>query len=139
MALLKEFKAFALRGNIVDMAVGIIIGIAFARIISSLINDIIMPPIGLLMGDVDFSKLAITLSEKTAEAEAVTIRYGLFINNVLDSLVVIFCIFLIVKGMTGRQNQATAAPSTKECPKCCSRIALKATRCPQCTADLDAT
>ncbi len=137
MGLLKEFKAFAMRGSVVDMAVGIIIGIAFGRIISSLINDIIMPPIGLLLGDVDFSQLAITLSEKTATAEAVTIRYGAFINTVLDAMVVVFCIFLIVKGMT-RTPPKAAEPTTKDCPKCYSRISLKAVRCPHCTSDLEA-
>jgi large conductance mechanosensitive channel len=97
MGVLKEFKEFAVRGNVIDMAVGIIIGGAFGKIVSSLVNDVIMPPIGLLLGNVDFSKLAVTLSAKTAEAEAVTIKYGLFINTILDFIIVAFAIFIFIK------------------------------------------
>jgi large conductance mechanosensitive channel len=97
--MVKEFKEFALKGNVVDMAVGIIIGGAFGKIVSSLVNDIIMPPVGMVLGGVDFSKLAFQLSEKTAEAEAVTINYGAFINVVLNFLIVAFCIFMVIKGM----------------------------------------
>ncbi len=139
MSMVKEFKDFAMRGNVVDMAVGIVIGGAFGKIVSSLVNDVIMPPIGMLMGGVDFSKLAITLSEKTATAEAVAVKYGVFVNTVLDFVIVAFCIFMVVKGMNRMKRAepaAPAAPTTKECPKCCSSIPLKATRCPNCTSDV---
>lgn len=99
MSLLKEFKTFAMRGNVIDMAVGIIIGVAFGKIVSSLVNDVIMPPIGLLMGGVDFSDLAITLKSASEGSQAVMIKYGVFINTVVDFLIVAFCIFLIVKVM----------------------------------------
>ncbi|NQV24285.1 MAG: large-conductance mechanosensitive channel protein MscL [Rhodopirellula sp.] len=139
--MMKEFKEFAMRGNVVDMAVGIIIGVAFGKIVNSLVNDIIMPPIGMALGNVDFSKLAITLSEKTAEAEAVTIKYGLFINTVLDFVIVAFCIFMVIKGMNQMKSQEpepAKEPTTKDCPKCCSNIPIKATRCPNCTSEIDA-
>ena len=135
----KEFKEFAMRGNVVDMAVGIIIGAAFGRIISSLVNDVIMPPIGLLMGNVDFSELAITLSEKTAEAEAVTIKYGIFINTVLDFLIVGFAIFIVIKQLNRfkkKEEAAPAAPTTKACPRCFTEIPIKAVRCPNCTSEI---
>ena len=141
MGMAKEFKEFAMRGNVVDMAVGIIIGGAFGKIVSSLVNDIIMPPIGMVLGNVDFSKLAVTVSEKTEEAEAVTIKYGMFINTVLDFLIVAFCIFMVVKTMNRLQrDEADAAPepTTKDCPKCCTSISIKATRCPNCTSELEA-
>ena len=141
MGMINEFKEFAMRGNVVDMAVGIIIGGAFGKIVSSLVNDIIMPPIGMALGNVDFSKLAITLSEKTAEAEAVTIKYGAFINTVLDFVIVAFCIFMVIKGMNRMKRQEeepTKEPTTKDCPKCCSSIPIKAIRCPNCTSEIDA-
>ncbi|MBN1848798.1 MAG: large-conductance mechanosensitive channel protein MscL [Deltaproteobacteria bacterium] len=137
--MIKEFKEFAVRGNVIDMAVGIIIGGAFGKIVSSFVNDVIMPPIGLLMGNVDFSELAITLKAKTAEAEAVTIKYGVFINTVLDFIIVAFAIFMVIKQMNRfkKKEEATAAvPTTKECPKCFTAIPIKATRCPNCTSDL---
>jgi large conductance mechanosensitive channel len=137
--MISEFKEFAMRGNVVDMAVGIIIGGAFGKIVTSLVNDVIMPPIGMLMGNVDFSSLAITLRQQAADAGAVTIRYGVFINTVLDFLIVAFCIFMVIKAMN-RMKRAEAepppAPTTKDCPKCCSSIPLKATRCPNCTSEL---
>jgi len=139
MGMVQEFKAFAMRGNVVDMAVGIIIGGAFGKIVTSLVNDVIMPPIGVLLGNVDFSDLYITVSEKTAEAEAVTVKYGLFINTVLDFLIVAFAIFMVIKQMNRltRKAQAPAAePTSKECPKCCSTIPIKATRCPNCTSEI---
>ena len=139
MGMFKEFKEFAMRGNVVDMAVGIIIGAAFGRIISSLVNDVIMPPIGLLMGNVDFSELAITLSEKTAEAEAVTIKYGIFINTVLDFLIVGFAIFIVIKQLNRfkkKEEAAPAAPTTKACPRCFTEIPIKAVRCPNCTSEI---
>lgn len=137
--MLKEFKEFAMRGNVVDMAVGIIIGAAFGKIVSSFVNDVIMPPIGLLLGNVDFSQLAITLREKTATAEAVTVKYGLFINTVLDFTIVAFAIFIVIKQMNRfkKQEEApTAEPTTKECPKCFTAIPIRATRCPNCTSEL---
>lgn len=138
MGMIKEFKEFAMRGNVVDMAVGIIIGGAFGKIVSSLVSDVIMPPVGLLMGKVDFSQLAITLSEKTAEAEAVKINYGVFVNTVLDFVIVAFCIFMVVKAMNRMQRQEEKPaedPKTKDCPRCFSSISIKATRCPNCTSE----
>ena len=142
--MLKEFKDFALRGNVVDMAVGIIIGGAFGKIISSLVGDVLMPPIGKLMGNVDFSDLYINLStveyDSLAAAQAAgaaTVKYGLFINTVLDFVIVAFAIFIVIKQMNRLKAQpAPAEPNTKDCPKCCSTIPIKATRCPQCTSEL---
>ena len=139
MGMLKEFKEFAMRGNVVDMAVGIIIGAAFGKIVSSFVNDVIMPPIGLLLGNVDFSELALTLREKTATAEAVTIKYGMFINTVLDFVIVAFAIFMVIKQMNRfkKKEEAPApAPTTKECPKCFTAIPVKASRCPHCTSEI---
>ena len=142
MKMITEFKEFAMRGNVVDMAVGIIIGGAFGKIVTSLVNDVIMPPIGMLMGKVDFSQLAITLSEKTADAEAVTIKYGVFINTVLDFVIVAFCIFMVIKGMNRlkrKEEEVPKEPTTKDCPKCYSTISIKATRCPNCTSEIGAS
>ena len=137
MGMIKEFKEFAMRGNVVDMAVGIIIGGAFGKIVSSLVKDVIMPPIGLLLGNVDFSALSITLRAKTETAEAVAINYGLFINTVLDFLIVAFAIFMVIKQMNRFKKPApAAAPTTKDCPFCFSAIAVKATRCPHCTSEV---
>jgi len=139
MGMLKEFKEFAMRGNVVDMAVGIIIGAAFGKIVSSLVKDVIMPPIGVLLGNVDFSNLAITIREKTDAAEAVTINYGVFINTVLDFVIVAFAIFIIIKQMNRfkrKEAVPVVEPTTKECPKCFSVIPIKATRCPNCTSDI---
>jgi large conductance mechanosensitive channel len=138
MGMIKEFKEFAMRGNVVDMAVGIIIGGAFGKIVSSLVNDLIMPPIGMLLGNVDFSNLAFILREQTGDAEPVAIKYGVFVNTVLDFLIVAFCIFAVVKGMnTLKRKQEEPSATTKECPKCCSNIPLKASRCPNCTSEID--
>lgn len=138
--MLKEFKEFAMRGNVVDMAVGIIIGGAFGKIVSSLVNDVIMPPIGVLLGNVDFSDLAITLKAATAETEAVVIKYGAFINTVLDFVIVAFAIFMVIKQMNRLKKPepaaAPAAPTTKDCPKCYSAVPIKATRCPFCTSEI---
>jgi large conductance mechanosensitive channel len=135
--MVKEFKDFAMRGNVVDMAVGIVIGGAFGKIVSSLVNDVVMPPIGLLLGKVDFSNLAVTLIEKTAEADAVTIKYGMFINTVLDFIIVAFSIFIVIKQLNRLKKEAPpAAPTTKECPKCYSTIPIRATRCPNCTSEI---
>ena len=137
MSIAKEFKEFAMRGNVVDMAVGIVIGGAFGKIVSSMVSDVIMPPIGLILGNVDFSKLSLVLREKTATAEAVTIKYGLFINTVLDFVIVAFAIFMVIKQMNRlKKKEAPAEVTTKECPKCFSTIALKASRCPNCTSEI---
>jgi large conductance mechanosensitive channel len=144
----REFKEFAMRGSVVDLAVGIIIGAAFGRIITSLVEDILMPPIGRLLGNVDFSDLFINLSgtpyTSLAQAKAAgapTINYGVFLNTVLNFLIVALAIFLLVRGINRLRRQyeePPAGPTTKECPYCASTIALKAIRCPQCTSDLQA-
>jgi large conductance mechanosensitive channel len=140
----KEFKAFAMRGNVLDMAVGIIIGAAFGRIITSFVSDIIMPPIGRLLGRVDFSSLFLNISGKSyptlAQAKAAgaaTINYGVFLNTVFDFLIVALVIFLLVRQVNrwGKPEPA-AAPTTKECPYCVSTIPLRATRCPNCTSEV---
>ncbi len=139
MGMFKEFKEFAMRGNVVDMAVGIIIGAAFGKIVTSLVNDVIMPPIGLLLGNIDFSKLAITLMQKTEAAEAVAIKYGVFINTILDFIIVAFVIFMVIKQMNRfkkKEEVAVVEPTTKDCPKCFTAIPIKATRCPNCTSEL---
>jgi large conductance mechanosensitive channel len=142
----REFREFAMRGNVVDLAVGIIIGAAFGKIVTSLVNDIVMPPVGLLLGRVDFSSLFINLSGQPyaslAEAKAAgapTINYGVFLNSVIDFVIVAFAIFLLVRFINrlSRQPEVTpAAPTTRECPFCVSSIPLRATRCPQCTSTL---
>jgi large conductance mechanosensitive channel len=137
--MLKEFKEFAVKGNVVDMAVGIIIGAAFGTIVNSLVKDIIMPPIGLLLGKVDFSNLGLTLKEATATAPAVTLNYGAFINTVISFLIVSFAVFLLIKGINKLKREEAAppaAPTTKDCPFCCSAIPIKATKCPHCTSGL---
>jgi large conductance mechanosensitive channel len=144
--MLKEFKEFVMKGNVVDMAVGIIIGAAFGKIVSSLVTDVIMPPIGLLLGQMDFSSLFINLSGQTyatiAEAKAAgaaTINYGLFLNTVIDFVIVAFAIFLMIKQVNRLKRQpapVAVEPTTKECPLCCSTIPLKAVRCPHCTGEL---
>lgn len=137
MGMLKEFKEFAVRGNVVDMAVGIIIGAAFSKIVSSLVKDVVMPPIGMLLGKVDFSQLSIVLREKTDTAEAVTINYGIFINTVIDFVIVAFVIFLVIRQMNQlKRQEEPKAETTKACPFCKSTIDLTATRCPQCTSEL---
>lgn len=148
--MLKEFKEFAMRGNVVDMAVGIVIGGAFGTIVKSLVDDVLMPPIGLLLGGVDFSNFFVTLAEGTPagpyavlsvakDAGAVTLRYGLFVNAIISFLIVAFALFLVVRAMNKlRRAEAPAAPpSTKECKFCCSAVPIKATRCPSCTSQLD--
>lgn len=139
MSMTKEFKEFAMRGNVVDMAVGVVIGGAFGKIVSSMVSDVIMPPIGLILGNVDFSKLSIVLREKTATAEAVTIKYGLFVNTLLDFVILAFAIFMVIKQMNRLKRKEKEVPvevTTKECPKCFSTIALKASRCPNCTSEI---
>lgn len=140
MAVIKEFKEFAMKGNVVDLAIGVVIGTAFGKIVSSLVSDIIMPPIGVLTGGVDFSSLAITLKEAHGDAATVTLNYGVFLNTVIDFTIIAFAIFMVVKGMNNLRRKAekteTGEPTTKECPFCISTIPIKATRCPQCTAEL---
>jgi len=140
--MLKEFKEFVLRGNVVDMAVGIIIGLAFGKIVTSFVSDVLMPPIGLVLGKVDFSNLFIDLSRtgfttlaEAKKAGAATINYGLFFNTVLDFVIVAFVIFLLIRQIN-RMRPAPAAPDTRECPFCLTTIALKAVRCPHCTSEL---
>lgn len=142
--MLKEFKAFALRGNVLDLAIGVIIGGAFGKIVTSLVNDVIMPPIGLALGNVDFANLFFNLSggkyATLADAQAagaVTINYGTFLNTVVDFIIVAFVIFLLVRQVNKLQKPAPAAPvTTKECPFCITAIPIKATRCPHCTSQL---
>ena len=144
--MLKEFKEFAMRGNVLDMAVGIIIGAAFGKIVSSLVEDVLMPPIGLLLGKVDFSSLFINLSgqsypslEAAKAAGAATLNYGIFINAIINFLIVAFAIFLLIKQVnrfTAKKAEAPAAPSTKDCPRCLSQIPIKASRCAHCTSDV---
>ncbi len=139
----QEFKKFAMRGNVIDMAVGIIIGAAFGRIVTSLVNDVIMPPLGLLLGGVDFSNLFIDLSGKTytslAEAQkagAATINYGVFINTLLNFLIVAMAIFLLIRAINrlkAKQEAPPAPPDTKTCPECLSDIPVGAKRCKFCT------
>jgi large conductance mechanosensitive channel len=140
--MLKEFKEFVARGNVIDLAVGIIIGAAFGKIVTSFVTDVLMPPIGLLLGKVDFSNLFVILSgdkyKSLAEAKAAgvpTIAYGLFINTVIDFLIVAFVIFLMVRQIN-RWKRPAAAPSVKDCQYCLSSIPEKATRCPNCTSEL---
>ncbi len=140
MAVFKEFKEFAMRGNVVDMAVGIIIGGAFGKIVSSLVNDVVMPPVGLLTGNVDFSDRAVVLQPQTATTEAVTLNYGLFLNNILDFLIVALVVFLLVRQMNrlaSRREPPAAKPTTKDCPYCLSTIPKAATRCPNCTSQVE--
>jgi large conductance mechanosensitive channel len=149
--MLKDFKEFAMRGSVVDMAVGIVIGAAFGSIVKSFVDDVLMPPIGLLLGNVDFSNLFITLKEgaKAAgpyaslaaakAAGAVTLNLGLFINTVISFLIIAFAVFLVIKGLNRMKREEAAPPAeptTKECPFCLSTIPLKATRCPHCTSEL---
>ena len=150
MGMLKEFKEFAMRGNVVDMAVGIIIGAAFGTIVKSLVDDVIMPPIGMLLGGIDFSNFFLVLKEgataagpyaalaQAKAAGAVTINYGQFINHVISFLIVAFAVFLLIKGINSLKRKEEAAPDTKDCPFCKSKIAIAATRCAHCTSELKA-
>ncbi len=142
--MLKEFKEFALRGNVLDMAIGIIIGAAFGKIITSFVNDVLMPPIGLAIGKIDFSSLFINLSGQSyataaaaKAAGAATINYGVFLNTVIDFIIVAFVIFLLIRQVNRMKRQPEAAPvATKACPHCLSAIPLKATKCAHCTSEL---
>jgi len=146
----KEFKEFAVKGNVVDMAVGIIIGAAFGAIVKSLVSDMLMPPLGLLLGNVDFANLFVVLKEgataapyaalaEAQKAGAVTINYGLFVNSVISFVIVAFAVFMLIRGINKLKREEAAPPAeatTKECPYCYSEIPVKATRCPSCTSDL---
>jgi large conductance mechanosensitive channel len=149
--MLKDFKEFAMRGSVVDMAIGIVIGAAFGTIVKSFVDDVLMPPIGLLLGNVDFSNLFITLKDGakaagpyaslvTAKAAgAVTLNLGMFINTIISFLIIAFAVFLVIKGLNRMKKEEVAPPAepaTKECPFCLSSIPLKATRCPHCTSEL---
>ena len=149
--MLKEFKEFAVRGNMVDMAVGIVVGGAFTTIVRSLVDDVLMPPLGLLLGGVDFSNFFVVLKDRVdagpfqtlADAQAsgaVTLNYGLFANALVSFLIVAFALFTVVKAMNQlrRQEETAAAPTTRDCPKCQLSIPLKAVRCPHCTSDIEA-
>ena len=137
MGLLQEFKEFAVKGNVIDMAVGIVIGGAFGKIVTSLVNDVIMPPIGMLLNNVDFSKLAVVLKEKVGDTAAVTVNYGEFINNIINFTIIAFCIFIVIKQVNRlKRKPAAADPTTKECPRCLSTIPIKATRCGHCTSEI---
>jgi large conductance mechanosensitive channel len=145
----KEFREFAMRGNVVDMAVGIVIGAAFGAIVASLVRDVIMPPIGMLLGNVDFTNLFAVLRQGTvpgpyptlADAQAagaVTVNYGVFVNSILSFVIVALAVFILVKQMNRlKREEAPAAPTTKECPHCFSTIPIKAVRCPFCTSQLE--
>ena len=140
----KEFKEFIMRGNVMDLAIGIIIGAAFGKIITSFVSDILMPPIGLLLGKVDFTNLFINLSgtkydtlKAAKDAGAATINYGVFLGTIVDFLIVAFVIFLVIRQINRMRRQPeAAAPDIRECPFCLSAIPLNATRCAHCTSDL---
>jgi large conductance mechanosensitive channel len=142
--MLKDFKAFVMRGNVLDLAVAVVIGAAFGAIVTSLVNDMVMPPIGLLLGRMDFKDLFISLTggsfatlAAAKAAGAPVLAYGQFLNTIINFLIVAFVIFLVVRSASKLQRApATAAPVTKDCPYCCSAIPIPASRCPQCTSDL---
>ncbi len=149
--MLKEFRDFALKGNVVDMAIGVIIGAAFGKIVNSLVTDILMPPLGFVIGNVDFSNLYWIIKEGTVpgpyhsivEAQkvgAVTMNIGLFLNNVISFVIVAWAVFILIKGINRLQSRFgdfQLGPSKRECPQCCSQIAFKAKRCPNCTSVLE--
>lgn len=144
--MLKEFREFAVKGNVIDLAVGVVIGAAFGKIVSSFVSDVLMPPVGLLLGKVDFPNLFINLSSKPAEtlAEAKkagipTLNYGVFLNTTIDFLIVAFAIFLVVKQVNRLKREPAPAPkeTTKDCPQCCTPVPIKAVRCPHCTSVID--
>jgi large conductance mechanosensitive channel len=139
MSVVKEFKEFAMRGNVLDLAIGIIIGGAFGKVVSSMVNDVLMPPIGVLIGGVDFSSFVLTLKEAVDKTPASVLKYGVFLNNIIDFVIVAFAVFLIVKAVNRmkRKEEAPAAPpATKVCPECAMAIPREAKRCGYCTTKL---
>ena len=140
----KEFKEFVMRGNVVDLAIGVVIGAAFGKIVTSFVEDILMPPIGLALGNVDFSNLFINLSGKdypsiaaAKAAGAATLNYGIFINNIINFMIIAFVIFLLIRQINRMQRpEPAAAPATKDCPYCLSAVPVKATKCAHCTSEL---
>lgn len=135
--MLKDFKEFAMRGNVVDLAVGIVIGAAFGKIVTSFVGDILMPPIGVLLGQMDFSALSLTLIEKVGDKPAVVIAYGKFISTIIDFVIIAFSIFMVVRQMNKLQKPVPVAQlDTKECPQCLTQVPKKAKRCLACTSDL---
>lgn len=150
MSMLKEFKQFAIKGNVVDLTIGVIVGTAFTKVVSSVVNDVLMPPIGRLIGNVDFSDLYINLSggqyaslQEAKKAGAATINYGLFLNNVIDFLIIAFVTFLMVRQLNKMKKKEEPkneeAVTTKDCPYCLSSIPIKATKCGHCTSNLTET
>lgn len=144
MSLIKEFKEFAVKGSVIDLAVGVIIGGAFGKIVTSFVSDIVMPPIGMAMGKVNFSDLFIDLSGKgfttlkaAKDAGAPVISYGVFVNTIIDFTIIAFVIFLVIKQINRMKKETVPAPpNTKDCPFCCSAIPIQAKRCPQCTSEI---
>lgn len=134
MSLINDFKAFAMRGNVVDLAVGVVIGSAFGRIVTSFVNDVIMPPIGLALGGVDFKGFAITLKPAVDGGKAVAINYGAFITTITDFLIIAFAIFMLVKVMNKLPKVVAPVPTTKDCPECLMAIPIAAKRCGHCTS-----
>ncbi len=142
MKIIREFKEFAMRGNVLDLAVGIIIGAAFGKVVSSMVADVLMPPLGVLMGGVDFSFLGITIREASPDHPAAILRYGVFINQIIDFIIVAFAVFLVIKGFnrlkkTQEVKPAPPAPATKPCPQCLMQIPVEAKRCAFCTSVLN--
>ncbi len=138
MSVAKEFKEFAMRGNVLDLAIGIIIGGAFGKLVSSMVSDVLMPPIGVLIGGVDFSSFGITLKEAVDKTPASVLKYGVFLNNTIDFIIVAFAVFLIVKAVNKMQKKpaVAAAPTTKACPECSMPIPIEAKRCGHCTTKI---
>jgi large conductance mechanosensitive channel len=139
----KDFREFAMKGNVIDMAVGVIVGSAFGKIVTSLVNDVITPPIGLLLGKLDFSNMFFTFSgpsartlEEARKAGAVTLNIGLFLNTVIDFLILVSILFLFIRQINRIRREPEPPPSTRECPHCVSSISIRATRCPHCTTEL---
>jgi large conductance mechanosensitive channel len=139
MNIVKEFREFAMKGNVIDLAVGVIIGAAFGKIVSSLVNDVLMPPIGMVMGGLDFSNLVFTLRETAEKVPGVTIRYGIFINNIIDFVIVAFCIFMVIRAMNAIRRKESAPAemgkaTEKDCPDCAMKVPIVARKCAYCGA-----
>lgn len=138
MSVVKEFKEFAMRGNMLDLAIGIIIGAAFGKVVSSLVNDVLMPPIGVLIGGVDFSSFGVTLKEAVGKTPASVLKHGVFLNTIIDFTIVAFAVFMIMKAVNSmkRKTEVVSAPTTKACPECSMTIPIDAKRCGHCTTKL---